>query len=329
MISLDRLDPEAPVQRAGFHFPHSGIVANVAAAYKALSYVNPALLVTYNWGAIEWALAANFTNIPHIHVVDGFGPDEAYRQLPRRVWFRRAALSRCKQVVVPSQTLERLVREVWRLRIDKITHIPNGIDVDRFARPPDRDLLSALRIPSDQPIIGTVSALRREKNLARLLRAIALLPDQMPFVLLISGEGAERQALESQARAMNRDNRIIFTGEIDDPSRLLGALDLFAISSDTEQMPLSVIEAMAAGLPIAGVDVGDIKKMVSDDNQPFIVERSASALAEAIMALLANSNLRTSIGIANRRRASTRYRLDDMVQCYKKLFSDIALSGTN
>ena len=88
--------------------------------------------------------------------------------------------------------------------------------------------------------------------------------------LVIVGDGAERRALESQALAMGLSNTVIFTGAIEDPARLLGAFDVFAISSDTEQMPISVLEAMAAGLPIAGVDVGDVKEMVSIENRQFI-----------------------------------------------------------
>ena len=100
----------ARVNRSHFEFSRRGTAANVIAAYKALRHLNPALLVTYNWGAIEWALAAAFTNIPYVHVVDGFGPEEAERQLARRVWFRRLALARCSRIVVPSRTLHRLAQ---------------------------------------------------------------------------------------------------------------------------------------------------------------------------------------------------------------------------
>jgi hypothetical protein len=67
------------------------MAANVVAAYKALRHVNPALLVTYNWGAIEWAMAAPFTKIPYVHVVDGFGSEEAQRTYK---WIRNHAIWR-------------------------------------------------------------------------------------------------------------------------------------------------------------------------------------------------------------------------------------------
>ena len=74
-------------------------------------------------------------------------------------------------------------------------------------------------------------------------------------------------------------------------------------------MPISVLEAMAAGLPIAGVDVGDVKEMVSDENRPFIVDRRSTALAGAMLDLLSDGETRLRIGAANRERARTDYAL--------------------
>ena len=95
----------------------------------------PDLLLTYNWGAIEWALADRIRPVcPHLHVVDGFGPEEARAQLPRRVWLRRLALSGRTTVVVPSQSLRALATAVWGLNPGRVRHIPNGVDAAALAR---------------------------------------------------------------------------------------------------------------------------------------------------------------------------------------------------
>jgi glycosyltransferase involved in cell wall biosynthesis len=326
--SFDRLRMNANVSRSYLNFPRAGTVANVFAAYRALHELNPALLVTYNWGAIEWAMAASFTNIPQIHVVDGFGPEEANRQLARRVWFRRVALARCSRIVVPSRTLRQLAKESWRLPDERIIHIPNGIETNRFSRQPDVKLLSALRIPLGRRIAGTIASLRPEKNIMRLLQAVAQVIEQVPVCLIIAGDGAARSALESRSLAMGLGENVIFTGAIEDPARLLGAFDVFAISSDTEQMPISVLEAMAAGLPIAGVDVGDVKDMVSLENRPFIVKQEPTALAAALVDLLSDNERRSRIGAANRLRVCKDYTLDRMVCAYTELYQALIQSGS-
>ena len=114
-------------------------------------------------------------------------------------------------------------------------------------------LLSALGIPRDRRIVGTVATLRPEKNIARLLqRLCADRGAKCQSAWSSSVTAQSERALKSQALAMGLSDTVIFTGAIEDPARLLGAFDVFAISSDTEQMPISVLEAMAAGLPDRG-----------------------------------------------------------------------------
>ena len=324
---FDRIERDARVDKCHFAFQPRSTAANVLNAYTVLRRLNPALLVTYNWGAIEWALAAALAKVTYVHVVDGFGPEEAEGQLTRRVLFRRVALARCSQVIVPSKTLVQLARDVWRLPANRITQIPNGIDVERFGGPPDALLLSALGIERDRLIVGTVAALRPEKNITRLLRAFAQIKDKVKVSLVIVGDGAERLALKSQALAMGLSDTVIFTGPVEDPARLLGAFDVFALSSDTEQMPISVLEAMAARLPMLGVDVGDVKEMVSPENRPFIVKRDSSALAVALLDLLSDGANRSRIGAANKQRVRKDYTLDRMVRSYTELYQALIESA--
>ena len=323
-----RLEKTARVDLSHFAFSRRSTAANVISAYTVLRRLNPALLVTYNWGAIEWALAAALAKVAYVHVVDGFGPEEADSQLTRRVLFRRIALARCSQVIVPSKTLFQLAREIWRLPANQVTQIPNGIDVDRFGGPPDEQLLSTLGIPRDRLIVGTVATLRPEKNIARLLHAFAQVKDKVAASLVIVGDGAERLALKSQALEMGLSDTVIFTGPVEDPARLLSAFDIFALSSDTEQMPISVLEAMAAGLPIAGVDVGDVKDMVSTENSPFIVDKDSPTLAASMLDLLSDADRRRCIGAANKERVLADYSLDRMLRSYTELYVDLIQSAT-
>jgi glycosyltransferase involved in cell wall biosynthesis len=99
------------------------------------------------------------------------------------------------------------------------------------------------------------------------------------------------------------------------------ALDVFAMSSDTEQMPLGLLEAMACGLPVAATAVGDIPQMVAQENASFLVPRGAiDALASALRQLIDNPSLRAQIGTANLAKASAEYDQVLMFERYRQLF---------
>ncbi len=297
-------------------------LANLGRIMATLRALRPDLLVTSNWGTIEWAMANALARIPHLHMEDGFGPEERARQIPRRVWLRRLFLRRAT-VMLPSQTLLRIATAQWRLPARHLRYVPNGIDLARFAPgprgiPPWGDGGG----PVGGPVVGTVAALRAEKNLSRLLAAFAAVPP--PARLVIVGDGPERAALAAQAAALGLAARVHFTGAIDDTAPVYRFFDVFALSSDTEQMPLSVLEAMASGLSVAATDVGDVRAMLSPANAAFVVEPSETALAGAITRLLADPAARAAIGAANRARAEQVFDQRAMFRAYADLFGGAA-----
>ena len=167
-------------------------------------------------------------------------------------------------------------------------------------------------------MIGTVAALRGEKNLVRLLEAFALL--RQPARLVIVGDGPQRAALEARALELGIEGSVRFTGHLAAPQDAYRDFDLFALSSDTEQMPLTVLEAMASGLAVAATDVGDVAAMLAGENRAFVVARDAAALAGAMAALLADPARRRAIGSANRARVEREYGEEKMFQAYAALF---------
>src|SRR5947209_19163523 len=151
-------------------------------------------------------------------------------------------------------------------------------------------------------VIGTVAPLRLEKNIGGLLRVFAMLKLPHPLRLIIAGDGAQRASLERLAAELGIADGVIFTGQVV-PEAVLGTFDIFALSSDTEQMPNALLEAMAASRAIAAVNVGDVKKIVCEDNREFIVDRDdAMAFAGALTRLLGDPERRRVLGSANRRR---------------------------
>lgn len=286
----------------------------------------PDLLVTYNFGALEAALANRLRPLcPHLHFEDGFGPDETGdRQLPRRVWLRRVALSGQTTVVVPSRTLERLALRVWRLRRNQVRYIPNGIDLachapDVAVGPPP-----AWRRRGEL-VVGTVGGLRPEKNHARLLRVFAALPaNGLLLRLVLVGDGSERRPLARLAAGLRIADRVTFTGFLADPRPALRAFDVFALSSDTEQMPYGVVEAMASGLPVVSTDVGDVRAMLPADMDHWAVPVTDEPTFAARLALLLHdAALRRGMGALNRAHAAARFGLAAMVRRYAGLFDGL------
>jgi glycosyltransferase involved in cell wall biosynthesis len=295
-------------------------VRSVLDGASTLRRLRPDLLVTYGWGAIEWAMANRLLAVaPHIHFEDGFGRDEADAQLPRRVLFRRLALARCDRLVVPSRHLEEVACRVWKMPADRVVYVPNGVDPSRFAGP-SRDTVPGFRRRPDELVIGTVAPLRPEKNVGRLLRVFAGLDAGIAARLIVAGDGGERAGLERQAGELGIAERVVFPGQVR-PEEVLGAFDIFTLSSDTEQMPIVLLEAMAASRAVAAVDVGDIKSIVCEANRPFIVPRDDhAALAAAFSELLRDPSRRLALGQGNRQRVVAEFSQQRMFADYDAVF---------
>ena len=138
----------------------------------------------------------------------------------------------------------------------------------------------------------------------------------MPARLVIVGQGEALGALQARTGALGVAGCVLFAGHSTTPERWMASFDIFALSSDTEQMPLSVLEAMAAGLVVVATDVGDVRLMVAAGNAPFIVARDAGALADALARAAAAG---AAVGAANQARAQAEYDQAAMLRRYRAL----------
>jgi glycosyltransferase involved in cell wall biosynthesis len=297
-----------------------GVVGRLSDARSRLRRLRPDLLITYNWGAIEWAMANRFLPVARqLHFEAGFGVEEADAQIRRRILFRRWALARCARVVVPSRRLEDLARLVWKLAPDQVCYVPNGVNPERFADPA-RDMIAGFTRRPGELVIGTVAPLRPEKNIGRLLRAFAGLDRSMTARLIVAGDGTERSGLIRLAAELGVADRVVFPGRVA-PESVLGAFDVFALSSDTEQMPNALLEAMAASRAVAAVDVGDVKEMLCEGNREFVVPRDdGRALSGSIARLLGDPARRAALGRDNRGRVVRVFSQAQMFTAYSLIF---------
>ena len=205
-----------------------------------------------------------------------------------------------------------LATAVWGLNPGRVRHIPNGVDAAALARQARQPF--GLRRHADERLFGTLAGLRPEKNLERLLRIAALLPEEIPWRLVIAGEGAQRAALEALARELGLAERVAFTGFVDRPGSVLGELDVYVLTSDTEQMPIAVLEAMAAGLPVLATDVGDLRLMLPPASRDACLfgRGQEPAFAARLAALLRAPDERRRLGALNREKAAE-FSLEAMV----------------
>lgn len=283
------------------------------------------LVLTYNWGAMDVAMAHTlFSDLlglpPLIHHEDGFNEDEADRLKASRNWYRRIGLGKASGLVVPSEQLEEIALMTWHQPIGRVKRIANGIDTAAFTHRPRPDALRGVVKRVGEFWVGTLAGLRPVKQLSMLVRAFAPLGERWHLVIL--GEGPERDAIRAQAERLEVSHRVHLPGPVTNPAAAVGLFDIFALSSRSEQFPISVIEAMAAGISVVAPAVGDIAQMVASENGPYIVAPgNESALINALLDLADDVELRRSIGAANRAKAQAEFDEKRMIASYRRLYA--------
>lgn len=223
----------------------------------------------------------------------------------------------------------RHLREVEGFPAEKVVVIPNGIDTRRFV--PDlasrMEIRMELGIEPTSPVCGIVAALRPEKDHALFLRAARRVVDDCPAArFLIVGDGPERGAIEALRRELNLESEVILTGNRPDIPKLLAAMDLFALTSKNEASPVSILEAMAVGLPIVAPKVGSIPQAVDEGSSGFLVPAGdLDQTSQAIATLVQDPELRRTMGKRGREKVQAYGSLELMIQGYEDLILTVYL----
>jgi len=221
------------------------------------------------------------------------------------------------------------LRDTLQFPADRVHVIPNGVDAQRFAPRRDMRAVRAVRaelgVDTAAPLVGIVAALRPEKNHALLIRAIGHLLRRIPRTrLVVVGDGPERQSLEKLTAELGIGHAVRFLGNRYDAERLLPSFDAFALSSYMEASPVSILEAMACGLPVVATRVGSVSESVIDGETGFLVESGATAaMAECLARILGDRDLARSLGRAGRQRVVRHGSLDAMVDGYQGLIEGL------
>jgi len=219
--------------------------------------------------------------------------------------------------VAVGDSAARLVEQASRVKSGSVLTIHNGVV--------DHGVTAHEAHEGSPAIFGCLARLDPVKGIDVLLEALATVPE---VVVEVAGAGDERAALVSQAHELGLDPRFTIHEWTDDPGRLLQTWDAYVLPSRAEGFPLSILEAMLAGLPVIATDVGSVREAVIDGVTGFVVPPDdASALATA-MALLGNDRgLRHEMGKAGRERVLEHFSLQGMAAAYEDLYERVTRPG--
>jgi glycosyltransferase involved in cell wall biosynthesis len=222
--------------------------------------------------------------------------------------------------VAVSQQGRRSMIEVERIPAERVVVVTNGIP--EMAAGDGARIRDELGIPPQAPLVGSVGHLRAEKAYEVLIEAAGeLLPERPQLRVLIAGEGPERDSLERLSATLELGAAVTLAGARDDIPDLLAALDVAVCCSDFEGGPLSVMEYMAAGLPVVATRVGGLPELVRDDETGVLVPaRDPRALALALAELLDDPARRRELGAAGRELVRSDYGIDAWVASLESLY---------
>jgi len=210
-------------------------------------------------------------------------------------------------------------------RDDAIDVIYNGIDVgprpDAGARARAREWMG---VGDDVLVVATIARLDPVKDLGTLIAACSQISTAVPILLLVIGDGPERDHLQQIALAAQPAIAVRFAGHRDDARQWLAGSDVYVNCSVSEGVSLTILEAMAAGLPVVATRVGGTPEVIDETCGRFIPSRNPAALAGAILELSGQPELRRRLGDGGRARVEERFTLERMIREYRDVYHEVA-----
>ncbi|MEZ6049768.1 MAG: glycosyltransferase [Planctomycetaceae bacterium] len=241
-----------------------------------------------------------------------------------QLWLDKRLISRTDRLVGNSQSVADFYQQQG-FPADRISVIPNGIELPEQSRAGRDELLRELNLPPDAKLIGHVGRLARQKRVGDLLWAIQVLrqADERAYLLII-GDGPERDALIQRAASLECAHHVRFLGHRSDVSKLMQLLDVYWLGSDFEGMSNSLMEAMATGLPVVVTNIPPNRELVQHDRQGYLVDvGDGVGFAQFTTRLIQQEDLARRLGDAGRQRMSEEFSVDGMVQAYAALYREL------
>lgn len=296
--------------------------------WRLMRRLRPTVLHTYNLAALEYAFTASMAGVPvRIHAEHGRDAGDPHGLNPKHNFLRRRIAPFVDRFIPVSEDLNRWLGEVVRIPSAKTLFIKNGVDTDKYA--PGGAAATDSPWQPDDIVIGTVARVQDVKNHRLLVEALARLralhPELAPRVKLsIVGDGPLLPAVREQVAALGLQDAVWLPGARADIGALLQTFTMFALPSLAEGTPVSMLEAMACGLPVVASRVGGIPEVVDDGVQGLLVPvGDVEALAQALARYAGDAELRAAHGRAARARVEERFSMRAMLAAYGDLYAGL------
>jgi len=310
--------------------PLGGLIA-LFKLYRLMRREKPHIVHTHTATAgLLGRLAARLAGAPvilhtfHGHVLHGyFGPLRS----KALVWMERLLARLSDRIVTVSEGQRRELAGYGIAPLEKITVVPLGFELeDLLACESHRgELRRELGLAAEDKLIGIVARLVPITNHRLFLQAAQVVAEAMPQArFLVVGDGELRGELKAYAHGLGMDGRVLFTGWRRDLPRLYADLDVVALTSINEGTPVSLIEAMAAGVPVVATAVGGVPDVVADGETGYLVKAGdVKGMAEAIIELLKSPEKAREMGSAGREAVYPKFTVQTLIANVEGLYAEL------
>jgi glycosyltransferase involved in cell wall biosynthesis len=247
---------------------------------------------------------------------------------PWQLWLDRRQIGRTTRLIGNSQSVAEFYRSLG-VPQERLVVIPNAVEIPNSPAADRDQALAKFDIPPGSHVVGFAGRLAPQKRVKDIVWAMQLLKQLRDRVyLMLVGDGPERESLFELARHMECEHLVRFVGHRDDAARLIGLFNVFWLASDFEGMSNSIMEAMAAGVPVVATDIPPNRELVVDGQTGFLVKVGDSVgMAQFADRILADPALAQRLGDAGRERMRTSFSVEKMVDAHAELYRQVLTEG--
>ncbi len=284
---------------------------------------NISIVLSHGYTSNFYALAATaFSRVRRVAVCH---PWAESKYSARARFYERLDLSWLRffddVVAVSKNVQDKILKN--KISPQKVSLIANGLDISRFNYPIDREgARESLAIPRDGFVIGSVGRLSVEKGHRILIEAIKPLVKVFPnLYLTFVGDGPLKYELTQLSRRLGIENNVRFMGKVHNIPMMLSLMDIFVLPSFSEGLPMALLEAMAAKVPVIASKVGDIPLVISDGKEGLLVDpKNVEHLRDALLVLLGDGAKRNEFAQRAFEKVNRKYSMQKMTEKYLQLF---------